>query len=350
MKTTLLIPDLKTSEVLNFAKNINQKKLSVYDAIFFDAQQLNWAEPFGLLLAACSIKQLRSQYPKTPFKIASFPDHLPNGLSYAVQMGFFNAISDKLHIGKAVGELTGNDNYIPITELNFKKVAHEEFFLNTVCDIESAIEARANTLAKILCRNNLQMVKLLTYLLREILRNIHEHAMTENSLVCGQYWPQIGEAEIAIVDEGIGLKSSLQKNLFHKPNITNDQDALEYALKAGISCTFSPDQSLKNYDTWQNSGFGLYMVHQISRYLKGSFCIASGNRFLKEEYKNKVYARICGDTRFNGTAIKIRFSEELLRNSDAIIKDIYQAGEIESQYIENAFRKASNPSKGLIHK
>ena len=49
------------------------------------------------------------------------------------------------------------------------------------------------------------MQKLMTYLIREILRNIPEHAESHKAWICGQYWSD-NTAEIAILDEGIVLK------------------------------------------------------------------------------------------------------------------------------------------------
>ena len=45
-------------------------------------------------------------------------------------------------------------------------------------------------------------------------------------------------AEIAIVDEGIGIKESFRKNKIHREYIETDEDALELAIKAGISQAF----------------------------------------------------------------------------------------------------------------
>ena len=41
-----------------------------------------------------------------------------------------------------------------------------------------------------------------------------------------QYWPTYELAEIAILDEGIGIYNSLVQNAAHKEYITNNQEAL----------------------------------------------------------------------------------------------------------------------------
>ena len=62
----------------------------------------------------------------------------------------------------------------------------------------------------------------MTYLIREILRNIPEHAEESSAWICGQYWND-QTAEIAIVDEGIGIKKSLQRNSIHRAYATDDE-------------------------------------------------------------------------------------------------------------------------------
>lgn len=77
--------------------------------------------------------------------------------------------------------------------------------------------------------------------------------------------------EIAIVDEGIGVKKSLQKNSIHRAYATDDESALSYAIKAGISqAVLDPRRGNRSNDEWANSGYGLYMVSEICKELGGN--------------------------------------------------------------------------------
>lgn len=49
--------------------------------------------------------------------------------------------------------------------------------------------------------------------------------------VCGQYWPSFELAEIAIADEGIGIYNSITQNHAHEEYITDNEKALQWALK-----------------------------------------------------------------------------------------------------------------------
>lgn len=333
------IPALETKKALKFAKELDG--LTVDGDFTFNAN-MSWVRPFGMLVAACSMKQFRNKYPDKRFRIEC--STTGESISYASHMGFFKSISDKLSIGKEPGEAAGNNNYIPITELDLRQIHRDEISNGRMVEMGDAIEMKASELAKVLSRDNEEFHLLITYLIREMLRNIPEHADCNKAWICGQYWSD-DTAEIAIVDEGIGILSSLQRNMIHRKYIENDEDAITSAIKAGISQTFQPSKRNSSADPWANSGFGLYMVSEICKELHGSFCLASGTKYINI---NSDGTTNIGDTFFKGTAIKMTISTKSLINSKAIIKKISNQGEAQAKTIRNAFKKASMPSKGLM--
>lgn len=335
------IQDLETLEALKFAKKINE--LEVNEPFVFNAK-MNWVRPFGMLFAACAIKQFRSKYAEIPFRIEYDVDK--SGISYAAHMGFFKTISDKLEIGNRPGEAMGNDNYIPITELDLHQIYSDTISKDKRLEMGDAIEIKSSELATILCRDDKEMHILFTYLIREILRNIPEHADSLKAWICGQYWAN-HTAEIAIIDEGIGVKKSLQRNKVHREYILCDKDAISCAIKAGISQAFLPAKPNLSEDPWGNSGFGLYVVSEICKELQGSFCLASGEKYIKIDSDGTIRY---GDTTFQGTAVKMTIVTNGLGRSKDIISKIARQGELQARAIRNAFKKASMPSKGLLEK
>lgn len=333
------IKNLETLDSLELAKELNDVVLNGHFA--FDAN-MKWVRPFGMLFAASAIKQFREKHRGTPFTLEVKPSK--DGNTYAAHMGFFKAISENITIGKLPGEANGNDNYIPITELDLHSIHESNFSNGRLIGFGDSIEKESLRLSKILSRNNDEMQNLMTYLIREILRNIPEHAECYKAWICGQYWSD-NTAEIAILDEGIGVKESLRKNTVHRKYINTDEDAIVCSIKAGISQAFQPSKKNTSDDPWANSGFGLYMVSQICKELQGSFCLATGNKYINmySDGRSKV-----GDTSFQGTAIKITFSTKNLLSSKDIIAKMAKQGEEQAKTIRNAFKKASLPSKGLI--
>jgi len=259
-------------------------------------------------------------------------------------MGFFKSISEQIPIGNNPGEAIGSVNYLPITHLDFVQLHKDDVASGQFGVLGDSIEKKSAELSNIICRGNIEMKALMTYLIREILRNIPEHANDSTAWICGQYWSD-QTAEIAIVDEGIGVRSSLQHNAFHREYINDDATALCCAIKAGISQSFVPGRENQSCDEWSNSGYGLYMVSEICKELKGSFCIASGERYIYVGHDSVVSS---GESYIQGTAVKMTFSTDSLKNSQDIIKRIASRGEEEARTIRNAFKKASRPSKGLI--
>lgn len=85
------------------------------------------------------------------------------------------------------------------------------------------------------------------------------------------------------------------------------------------------------------------MVSEICKKLNGSFCIASGGRYL---WINHQVDMKTGEPCFSGTAIKL--STRRLSNSQEIIHCIAKQGEAQAKTIRNTFKRASIPSKGLI--
>ena len=333
------VPNMTLKETLSFADELN--KYTPDDKFVFDFSKMSNFDPLPMLMMGAIIKKYRHKFPKTAFFIAGTNT---TGKDYAGNMGFFKYISVSLKIGKMPGEACGSLNYIPITSIKVDELQKLEHAQGNYVSLGDLIEKESGRLASIVDRGDSELHKLLTYLIREILRNTPEHAKTNTMWICGQYWPSYSLAEIAIMDEGIGIFESITQNAAHREYITDNATALQWALKAGISEAFMPSKKQKSEDEWANSGFGLYMVKEICRHLNGSFCIISyGNYMLIDNHGVKT-----GKTSFNGTAIRMRVPSKKISNAQAIISQIACQGETEARMIRSAFKVASTPSRGLM--
>lgn len=234
----LYVPDMELVETLKFAHDIYEKVPN--DEVVFDFSQMHNFDPLPMLIMGVTMRNYRMQYPKIPFRIDGY-----EGKSYAGTMGFFKYVSESLGIGKMPGEANGSTNYIPITPIKVDELQQYEISQGNYMVVGDLIEKEAGRLARIVDRGNKELNKLLTYLIREILRNTPEHAGTNTMWVCGQYWPSFELAEIAIADEGIGIYNSITQNHAHKEYITDNEKTLQWALKAGISEAFRPSMKQK---------------------------------------------------------------------------------------------------------
>lgn len=327
------------SETLKFSKKLNA--IVPDEEMILDFSKMSTFDPLPMLMMGAIIRNYRKKYPNIPFSVTGIDT---NGKGYAGTMGFFKYISTSLDIGKMPGEANGSLNYIPITCILIDELQKNEYKQGNYMALGDLIEKESSRLSRIVDRGNQELHRLLTFLIREILRNIPEHAKTNTIWICGQYWPSYELAEIAIIDEGIGIFKSITQNAAHREYITDNITALQWALKAGISEAFKPSIKQRSNDEWANSGFGLYMVNEICKYLNGSFCIISyGNYMLIDNHGIKI-----GDTLFEGTAIRMRVPSKRIANAQSIISQIAKQGECEAKTIRNAFKIASTPSKGLM--
>lgn len=333
------VPDMELVETLKFSKNL--ESIIPDNEMIFDFSKMSNFDPLPMLMMGAMMRSYRKRFPEIPFSVAGINT---TGKGYAGNMGFFKYVSTSLGIGKMPGEANGSLNYIPITPIVVDELRREEYEKGNYMVLGDIIEKEAGRLARIVDRGNKELHKLLTYLIREILRNTPEHAKTNTMWICGQYWPSYELAEIAIVDEGIGIFNSITQNAAHREYITDNATALQWALKAGISEAFNPSMKQRSNDEWANSGFGLYMVNEICKLLNGSFCIISyGNYMLIDNHGIKA-----GETSFEGTAIRMRVPSKKIANAQAIISQIASQGENEAKTIRNAFKTASKPSRGLM--
>lgn len=261
---------------------------------------------------------------------------------YACHMGFFQAAG--FAQGKAPGEARGSISYIPLTKLSISELIKREINEGRFADQGDIIEIEAKRLSQVLSQGQAEFQKLLQYLLREAIRNIPEHAGTDKVWLCGQYWHNRDLAEIAILDEGIGIYKSLTQNHIHRNYIMTNEEALRWALKPGVSVSFNPAKGQKSADVWANSGYGLYMISEICKTTNGWLTFVSGNNCLRV-YSND--SNIC-NTHYNGTALGIRIVPSKIDKCQSIIDAIRKKGETEARTIKTAFKNASIPSKGLL--
>lgn len=253
---------LDTNGVLQFVRTMNA--LPDDDEYSFEFSDHRWAEPFGILYALAAIRLLQESRPDSKISAQNYKQH-----GYHGHMGFFQACG--FEYGNKPGDAPGSHNYLPITEIDISEVYQEA--AASGLEVGELIDRDANRIAEVLTRDSSgNLYEVVQYALREILRNALEHSQAERVFYCGQYLPADNRVQIAIHDAGIGIHQSLSNNPHLQ--IDNDADALKLAILPGISGKMYPGIEARPYDAWQNSGYGLYMIHRICRQA-GSFLITA---------------------------------------------------------------------------
>lgn len=179
--------------------------------------------------------------------------------SYLMHLGFFDFIG--LAIGREMGEAAGSSRYLPIRKIRRADLDPNELF--------DSINDEARSLAGVMAGSfdDSESLRTYRYCIREILRNVFEHSGADECFICGQRW-QNGNVEFAILDEGVGICATLGE----KYNLKNDADAIETAIRPGTSRTVGLS---KEQNVFDNSGFGLFVLSQLSMNF-GWFCLGSG--------------------------------------------------------------------------
>ena len=279
------------------------------DKYCFDYRNMSLVEPYGMLLVGAKIRQFMRARGKAKYSDRNFKSH-----TYAANMGYFQSVMQDY--GKRPGELPGNQNYIPITKLSAKYLYRKSREKREhVVDI---VEKESRRLAIVLSKGNKVLEDVLTYSLREIIRNSVEHSEADKIWFCGQYWPTKNRVEIAILDEGIGIYKSLSAN--PRVRLNTGKDALLLAIEPGVTgkrlSRFDKD------DPYANSGFGLYVTSRIS-IEGGDYSICSGKKTLGVSARRpELY-----DTSYKGTAIRMRLNTNRLDALNGIIPRIIKEGE-----------------------
>jgi hypothetical protein len=243
-------------------------ELALMEGLVIDFSEVLFVKPFGTVLIADGLRNLvatrRAHALKTNALGATSDAH---AISYLRHIGFFEYIG--LKIGKQPGEARGGANYVPISVITLDS-------LNQAANgrrFQHGVEVVSEQLADVIYPRITEGI-MMQYCLREIIRNVFEHAETDRCTVLAQRYPN-GYAEIAIADGGIGIY-----------------------IRPGVSRV----THRQNNDEWDNSGYGLYLLSQLGQDL-GEFILASNGRYLR--LSNHAHHNGTGELAFPGTAVKL---------------------------------------------
>jgi hypothetical protein len=277
--------------------------------------------PFGLLVISQAVRQFRQRVPGAVIVPTELPGNDIEG--YAAHMGFFDALG--CDVEKPFGDARGSQTYLPLTQRTTSNMHHG-----------SDAEALAYELAqKLTQQTHGGLVKTLAYSFTEIIRNVIEHSQSEDFWYCAQYWPSRGEAEIALIDCGIGLRTSLSMNPNLQPLLVDDKAAIKYALWPGASGKRHAGMPSNPNDPWQNSGYGLYMNYRICNE-GGNFFIASGDTGL---FREKEADNHYQDYALSGVALRLCFRVATLEAYDEVHH---------KRFLQDANREAEKIQGGIL--
>lgn len=331
MKQTIIkIPkELTPVMAINFAKHLDSLQKS--EEYIYDFIEMQHCHPFGLLCVASAIRNNIKTYSSS--KHSFINETATQGGRFASCFGFYQSF------GNNQGDVKEEDDqgyrYIPIKKISANNL-HQKYQDNGL--LNDKVDRHAYSLANMLVYDKTAKVKdAVQYCFREMMRNAFEHSQTDELWVCGQYWPSRNEAEIAILDEGIGILKSLTSN--SRIHATTDQEANELALQPGLSCALGTYQDPNNI--WQNSGYGLYVASTLCAISDGYFIISSGTSsiILNKENQNAYTSSQKGTV----VCLNIKTNSKALLDFDQTLSRIVQEGQ--KKATENIEQRILSASK-----
>jgi hypothetical protein len=337
-KKVIKVPQkLNLDEALNFYREIDNLEIVEGGEYSFDFSALKYTCPFSLLLVSDIISDFFTRVKKRNGNVYA---RNYGECNYQGHMGFFKSFG--LDFGKKPGEAKGGGNYLPITVMNVDRLKQQAAIGNL--HIGELIEKVSRKLSKVLIQvkdeDDDGALEAMTYILREVMRNVVEHSKSERILYCAQYYPSQDRAEISIMDKGVGICNSLK----HNPHleIKNDFHALQLSLMPGVSGKSFKGAKVQNKNEWTNTGYGLYMVSRICRN-NGNFFIVSGNAGIYLGFQQKIK----NNFKFNGTIIRLVIHPQKITNIRKTLENYREEGKLISKDIEGAMTIPSTASMML---
>ena len=277
------------------------------------------------MVSALGIRDLiRQRHSLELTTLVSGHDSLLGAASYLRYFGYFQFIG--VDAGNQPNVAPGSGNYLPITRIGLEELQ------STNQVLQDQITKHAGRLSKVIypSAGDVSRVDMLTFCLREVIRNVFEHAQVEECFVMAQRWSS-GVAELTIADEGIGIAQSLSQAY----QIGSTRAAIRLAIKPGISRVTDP----VNDDKWQNSGFGLYVVSEVGSRL-GAFSILSNESMLLLTGETSQWVA----TPSRGTIVKLRANTNDAEYFPNLLRTIVEQGEKIAKEIPGACPSASKGS------
>jgi hypothetical protein len=311
-KKKMLIPDLSAGKSLAFL--LEDFDINGFDQLELDFNLMDDFQPFGMLLVGAKIRSLIEKHGEK-IVIRNHKQH-----SYAGHMGFFKSCT--INFGKEPGEASGSASYLPVTKINIRDLRLKSY--EEGVQVQDTIESKSQELANVLCQNNKELAETLAYSIRELMRNIVEHSDSDTIWFAAQRWRSKNLVEIALLDEGVGIKQALSVNSNLK--ISNDGDAMIYAMQPGISGrAFRHKGKMRRQSgsKWDNSGYGLYVTSEITQ-KGGNFIMVTGETALLLK-DGKIIKK---KSEFKGTAIRMRMDlDKINKFGEELVDEIVAEGE-----------------------
>ena len=299
------------------------------DNVVVDFSRLRYSTPTAMLVAGSKLRKWHEYRQSCGYQSSHRGiDQSVQTHSYLMHLGFF----DFVHIneGRLVGEARGSTRYLPITHLTRPPVdvgtEGVTAWYDAILDISRGLAAVVAGAG-----DDSEALRTYSYCIREIIRNVFEHAQVNECFICAQRWAN-GQVEIVIVDDGVGLAATLMPD----SDVPNDETAIRMSVRPGITRTGPVLNDPENI--YGNSGFGLFVLTELAASF-GWFVFGSGSAQMTG-HRN---VRRVEPTSFQGTYFGLHLNAAP-HSFSSVLADIISSGEEEAG-VSGISRRASGMSR-----
>jgi len=281
----------------------------------------SFAKPIPTLVIGSAISRAYKAREQLGLERCVIDTSVTEAVSYLKNLGFFEMLGVK-GVGRKLKNARSTSQYMTIHKLPLA--------LHNAIESNLHANAIAERAAIVLSRNKQSTAKCSTddcllyrYIYRELIRNVLDHSRAKQAYIYGQRYKN-DTAQIAIVDNGIGMYQSLARKYSW---IKNDLDALALSIEPGVSSNDIIETA--------NSGFGLYVLTRLAG-MYGFAVLGSGLSQIYINEDNGQYQK--EKTSFIGTYVGLEITK--IVNVDKVLDDIVADGEQEARELG----RSSGPS------
>jgi hypothetical protein len=316
---------------LDFSRQLKRVNLSQHKKVAINirnfAKSNGRIEPFSALMIINSIKAFHKLASENNVDVSLlFIKEQAIINKYAKHLRFYSSLN--LPIGDPPSEdYIGSSvsSFIPIMKVDVSGIKMSP-------DEHGEIKSISSQISTVASRGNKEIFKYLDFCIIEIIRNVIEHSESKHLWYAAQYWSTDNCVEISIMDEGMGIQTSLENEL------GDEEKLLKFSLIPG--CSSKPTTHYIG-DHADNSGFGLYMISEIGK-SSGDFIISSNSESLKISNSEEDYTTCL----LSGTIIRLRLYIEELKNYETQKEDLIKKGlKVVEKY--NKYRETKRFAPGL---
>jgi len=300
------------SNVREIARQLRDIEKFHMHSIFRVSITASFAKPIPTLVIGAAIGRACKAREQLGLESCVIDTSVTEAVSYLKNLGFFEMLGLK-GVGRKLKNTRSTSQYMTIHKLPLGLHNATEGNLHAAAIAEKA--------AIVLSRNKQSTAKCSTdecllyrYIYRELIRNVLDHSRAKQAYIYGQRYNN-DTAQIAIVDNGIGMYQSLARKY---PWVKNDLDALALSIEPGVSSS--------DVDTTANSGFGLYVLTRLAG-MYGFAALGSGR---SQIYINEDNGRYQTEkSSFAGTYVGLEITK--IVNVAKVLDDIVADGEQEAR-------------------